>query len=178
MNLVCLDLINTEWALTHPPDTELLNDPKWVRDFLAKWGLPAHFAITVDQSSELIELRSLLSQAATAINQHGRPTAEQIEQINRRLAATPLQSQLQEHDDSFRLSVSPVSNDWSAVLYQITASFADLLAVRDIKRLKRCDNPDCQWIFYDESKNSTRRWCCNTCASLIKVRRFRSKQKA
>lgn len=178
MNLLCLDLINTEWALTHPPDTELLNDPSWVHDFLVKWGLPADFRVTASQSAELIELRSLLSQAATAVGLHGRPTDEQIEQINRRLAVTPLHSQLLEQDGSFRLSVNPVVNDWSAVLYQITASFAELLVSRDAKRLKRCDNPECQWIFYDESKNSTRRWCCNTCASLIKVRRFRSKQKA
>lgn len=177
MNLVCLDLINTEWALTHPPDRELLNDPKWVHDFLVKWGLPQDFEVTASQGAELIELRTLLSQAATAIGLSGKPTDEQLEQLNRRLAATPLQSQLQEHGGSFSVSISPVVEDWNAVLYQITASFADLLAVRDIKRLKRCDNPECQWIFFDESKNSTRRWCCNTCASLIKVRRFRSKQK-
>lgn len=178
MDLVCLDLINTEWALTHPPDTELLNDPNWVHDFLVKWELPSNFQIAAHQSEELIELRSLLSQAATAVCLQGTPTDEQLEQINNLLAATPLQSQLQEHDGSFLLRVNPTVSDWSAVLYQITASFADLLASRDVKRLKRCENPDCLWIFYDESKNSTRRWCGNTCASLIKVRRFRSRQKA
>jgi len=35
------------------------------------------------------------------------------------------------------------------------------------------------WAFYDESKNRSRRWCSAAeCGNLIKVRRFRERQRA
>jgi predicted RNA-binding Zn ribbon-like protein len=46
-------------------------------------------------------------------------------------------------------------------------------------RLKACENVDCFWVFYDNSRNRTRRWCDSRgCGNLIKVRRFRAKRRA
>ncbi len=51
-------------------------------------------------------------------------------------------------------------------------------------RLKAC--PDCQWVFYDHTKNRNKVWCLMTasgpqgrsCGSIAKVRNFRQRQKA
>ncbi len=51
-------------------------------------------------------------------------------------------------------------------------------------RLKAC--PDCQWVFYDHTKNKNKVWCLMTasgpqgrsCGSISKVRSFRARQKA
>jgi hypothetical protein len=51
-------------------------------------------------------------------------------------------------------------------------------------RLKAC--PDCQWVFYDHTKNKNKVWCLMTasgpqgrsCGSISKVRSFRERQKA
>src|ERR1700720_2989286 len=51
-------------------------------------------------------------------------------------------------------------------------------------RLKAC--PDCQWVFYDHTKNKNKVWCLMTasgpqgrsCGSISKVRSFRQRQKA
>ncbi|MCL6580471.1 MAG: CGNR zinc finger domain-containing protein [Firmicutes bacterium] len=41
---------------------------------------------------------------------------------------------------------------------------------------KVCANADCGWLFYDDSRNRSRRWCDGRyCGNLIKVRRFRAK---
>jgi predicted RNA-binding Zn ribbon-like protein len=38
--------------------------------------------------------------------------------------------------------------------------------------------PGCGWVFYDRSKNRSRRWCEQaTCANLMKVRRFHQKHR-
>jgi predicted RNA-binding Zn ribbon-like protein len=49
-------------------------------------------------------------------------------------------------------------------------------------RLKAC--PDCEWVFYDHSRNASKRWCVMTasneggrsCGTLAKVRAFRKRQ--
>ena len=48
-------------------------------------------------------------------------------------------------------------------------------------RLKAC--PDCQWVFYDQSRNASKRWCLMTaggpdgrsCGSIAKVRAYRDR---
>ena len=43
------------------------------------------------------------------------------------------------------------------------------------RTVKVCANPDCTWMFVDESKPGTRRWCNpGVCGSLVNVRRYRS----
>jgi hypothetical protein len=50
-------------------------------------------------------------------------------------------------------------------------------------RFKAC--PDCQWVFYDHTKNHSKVWCTMTasgpqgrsCGSIAKVRHFRERQK-
>lgn len=36
---------------------------------------------------------------------------------------------------------------------------ADLLGRLEARRLKECQNPDCGLLFYDDSRNVSRRWC-------------------
>lgn len=45
------------------------------------------------------------------------------------------------------------------------------------RRFKVCANPDCQWAFYDHSKNSSGRWCSmETCGARSKISTFRAKE--
>ena len=44
------------------------------------------------------------------------------------------------------------------------------------RRIKRCPAHDCLWLFYDGSKNLSRRWCAmDDCGTRDKVRRFRAR---
>jgi predicted RNA-binding Zn ribbon-like protein len=52
---------------------------------------------------------------------------------------------------------------------------ADLLT-GDLRRVKRCPDHDCLWLFRDGSKNLSRRWCAmEDRGARDKVRRFRGK---
>jgi predicted RNA-binding Zn ribbon-like protein len=52
------------------------------------------------------------------------------------------------------------------------------------RRLKAC--PDCRWVFYDHTRNASKRWCLmyaggpdgRACGTIAKVRQYRQKQKA
>lgn len=52
------------------------------------------------------------------------------------------------------------------------------------KRLKAC--PDCHWVFYDNTRNGSKRWCLmyaggpdgRACGTIAKVRRYRDRQAA
>lgn len=60
-----------------------------------------------------------------------------------------------------------------------------LLIVRDAQRdgtwalLKACANDECQWAFYDKSRNHGGTWCdMATCGNKLKNRAFRARSKA
>lgn len=73
----------------------------------------------------------------------------------------------------------PDRRDWNWVLAEVAASAAGLLATGEPGRLKVCGNPDCTWLFYDQSHNSSRRWCdVRACGNLVKVREFRARHRA
>lgn len=67
--------------------------------------------------------------------------------------------------------------DWRAVIAATAVSYARLVADGAISRLKVCANPDCTWIFVDELRNRSRRWCDSAaCGNLLKVRKHRARR--
>jgi predicted RNA-binding Zn ribbon-like protein len=47
------------------------------------------------------------------------------------------------------------------------------------ERLKACPRDECQWAFYDQSKNRSGRWCTmDTCGNMEKARAFRERKRA
>jgi len=46
-------------------------------------------------------------------------------------------------------------------------------------RLKACANPDCQWIYYDTSRNRSGRWCSmGECGDVMKARAYRERARS
>jgi predicted RNA-binding Zn ribbon-like protein len=47
------------------------------------------------------------------------------------------------------------------------------------ERLKACPREDCEWAFFDRSKNRSGRWCrMELCGNMAKARRFRERRRA
>lgn len=60
--------------------------------------------------------------------------------------------------------------DW--ILWPIAYSAAELLTSSDAALLKQCGGPTCDWLFVDESRNHSRRWCdMRDCGNRAKARR-------
>jgi predicted RNA-binding Zn ribbon-like protein len=58
------------------------------------------------------------------------------------------------------------------VLWPIASAAVELLTSNELKRLRWCEAPDCQWLFLDHSRNRSRRWCdMKICGNREKARR-------
>lgn len=44
-------------------------------------------------------------------------------------------------------------------------------------RLKICSFDECEWAYYDHSKNQSRRWCEYGCGNLVKTRALRARRR-
>ncbi|GCE29801.1 hypothetical protein KDA_52850 [Dictyobacter alpinus] len=71
----------------------------------------------------------------------------------------------------------PCASDWTWLLGRIAAFFVTLLANYDLTRVKQCSNPNCRWIYYDESNSKRRSWCDDDCTNMMRVRRFRERHR-
>jgi predicted RNA-binding Zn ribbon-like protein len=61
-------------------------------------------------------------------------------------------------------------------LRPLLESAVSLMTSPRMARLRRCGNATCYWLFIDEAKNASRRWCeMASCGNLMKVRRHRTR---
>lgn len=68
------------------------------------------------------------------------------------------------------------------MLWPVARSAVALLTAgsKDLERIKQCNGPDgCGWLFYDTSRNGSRRWCSmEGCGSRAKMRRYTARRRA
>ena len=58
------------------------------------------------------------------------------------------------------------------VVWPIAQSAAELLTSDQLKKVRECDARTCAWLFLDESRNHSRRWCdMGVCGNRQKARR-------
>jgi len=71
----------------------------------------------------------------------------------------------------------PVTARLDALLWPIAAAAAELVTAPQLARLKKCGG--CPWVFLDQSKNQSRRWCAmEDCGTHEKIRRYVTKRAA
>jgi predicted RNA-binding Zn ribbon-like protein len=66
-------------------------------------------------------------------------------------------------------------------LWPVVLSATGLLTTGDLERVKECppEEGGCGWLFYDMSKNRSRRWCdMAECGSRIKMRRYYARKRS
>lgn len=175
MDSLFLDFINSRWNITHKPYYDPLDSRGWIEELLKKWR--PDLAIPTDEPDmgEFKRLRKLLSDVIGNLQVNGIISAEHTGEINKYLSLSAYRFELGRNASGCSMTMKPLKCGWNDALTKIAYSYAEFIIGKDAGRLKQCGNNECKWVFYDESRNRTRKWCCNTCASLMKVRRFREK---
>ncbi len=80
-------------------------------------------------------------------------------------------------DGSARLS--PADGGVAGVLGEVLAAIARATHEGTWARLKICSADSCRYVYYDRSKNASRRWCSmEVCGNRQKTRAYRSRQRA
>jgi predicted RNA-binding Zn ribbon-like protein len=63
------------------------------------------------------------------------------------------------------------------ILNPIIHSAADLMISQELRKVKKCGDPVCGWLFLDISRNQSRRWCdMQDCGNRAKASRFYQKK--
>jgi predicted RNA-binding Zn ribbon-like protein len=174
-----LDLLNSDWHdhLHAGHDEDRLEIKEWLEYFLARWkfdvrGIPRQQVI-----QSLRELRSIIFRIAERYAHGQKTTPQEWHRLNKYLKNAPYIRQLLISRQKPFMEVIPVGSKLEIVLGEIAGSFAGTVVSGDPFRTKMCQNKNCRWVFYDTSKNRTRRWCDQTCRNLMKVRQFRLRSK-
>lgn len=91
--------------------------------------------------------------------------------LEREVNRAPLRARVTSHG----LVLERAGSDWDVVTSDLATSAIRLIGERS--RVRVCANPHCSWMFVDESRSGSRRWCdVSICGSLVNVRRFRGRR--
>lgn len=164
-----LELVNSDWWRGRPDRRiDKLADDGWLATYAAQAGLGRLGPPTPRERQTLGELRARLRELVESPSNDLTPLDEYA-------SGAPLRRRVVDGG----LVLEPVRPDWSWAVSEIAASFVELVAHGDPSRIKVCANHECQWSFYDASKNRSRRWCgAASCGTADKVRRFRARRRA
>ena len=123
-------------------------------------------------------LREAIARVLIAKTAEEKPGADDLRLIEREYAQTAPCGRLVPSDDGFRWTVDAEAEALDAVLRPVLESAVSLMTSERIKRLRRCGNTTCYWLFLDQTKNCSRRWCeMKSCGNLMKVRRHRERHR-
>jgi predicted RNA-binding Zn ribbon-like protein len=120
---------------------------------------------------ESIQLReAIYGYIVSFLNQDEIPSPI-LQLINQWLSRAFSNLELNRVDRDCVLDWNPENFGLESVLWPIIKSFADLITSDARNRIKLCSN--CGWVFVDNSKNNSRRWCSmETCGNRLKARRY------
>ena len=188
----CLDFVNTlDWRGAEQP-VEFLHT---YRDLVA-WSrhagtISAKQASIISQRSKkrpskqtrvlgkTIELRETIYRIFSSLSD-GKPAANKdLAAFNKFLSRTMKNSQIVRTKEGYNWDSrgEMAKPDW--ILNPLIRSAADLLVSDELKRVKKCGDPACGWLFLDTSRNKSRRWCdMSDCGNRAKASRFYKKKVA
>ena len=126
-----------------------------------------------------IALREAMARVLLAKTQDEAAAAQDLRLIEREHAHTAPCARLVPNDGAFRWAVDAEAEELDSPLRPVLESAVSLMTSERMKRLRRCGNSTCYWLFIDQTKNCSRRWCeMASCGNLMKVRRHRERHRA
>ena len=176
MEFLILEYLNTGWFATHLHHQDVLQTPKLLTEFLRKWRIEPSSRPTPEAIRALVEYRGFLAGALRELIGGRGISAETAAELNRLLLLAPGVRSAGADGEKFQTAFQPLRKDWNWVMAEVAESFFALTGM-DVGRIRVCENPGCQWYFYDETRSRTKRCCDDTCANLVKVRRHRARKK-
>ena len=181
-----LDFTNTaEFHASEHPD-EMLD----TYDDLVSWSLAAGL-ITKNEAGDLLinvekkpraasktmqkafDLRENLYRIFSAIANGGSPDDRDLSEFNHYLTAALIKSQISPTDGGYIWTWLVDENAFDRMLWPIIREAANLLTSEDINRVGECaDDRGCGYLFFDTSRNHSRRWCSmDACGNRAKAQR-------
>ncbi|MFJ8530318.1 CGNR zinc finger domain-containing protein [Bacillus sp. NPDC094106] len=162
-----------------------------VRDFLNTWRIPNDTRNPIDELNMIDDVFQFMRTHFNEEFSFG--TLDELKRFRDRIRfAVEEQDAMQEWFEKYPFRVC-VTENMDAITYEpigeqnfYTMMLQIILMAIDQKRwsrLKAC--PDCRWVFYDHSRNGSKRWCGmyagskegRACGTIAKVKNYRAKRK-
>lgn len=169
-NLLWLDFVNTT-PILDGERVDLLGNfddlVRWLqesgglsaaraREVTARWGDSGEGRLAL---REALALRAALSAGAERLAAGKPPGEVMVRAVNRVLASRPAYVQLVREGRGLVSRVQPVTSSAGHLLVPIAESAAWLLEHGDPSLVRRCEGAGCVLMFYDTTRNRSRRWC-------------------
>ena len=128
--------------------------------------------------AQAIALREAIYRIFSATDDDRKPDAADLARLNLGLTSALSQLQVAHMEDGFSWEWEQGSKALDQMLWPVVRSAADLLTSDGLDRVKECeDDRGCGYLFFDTSRNHSRRWCdMRGCGNRAKVRRYRNRQ--
>jgi predicted RNA-binding Zn ribbon-like protein len=194
--VVCLDFVNTVgWRLTDRPS-------EYLRSYedLLDWGRQAGLLV-LEETEGLSGQATLDAEGAQEALSRALALREEIHRVISRAIAGEYQdeSDLSALNGELSIALSHLrvmpadgAYTWGwdrsgddggarldSPLWPVAQSAAELLTSPKLGRVKLCAGEGCGWVFLDESRNGSRRWCdSRDCGNRERVRRHLARKRA
>jgi predicted RNA-binding Zn ribbon-like protein len=117
-----------------------------------------------------LELRDDLYELFRAVARGTRASPRSVDALRRAESEALSRARLAQGDEGF-VWEWPDDGDLAGVLWPVVHAATELLTSGRLDRVKSC--AACRWLFVDESRNRSRRWCTmEECGTHEKVRRY------
>lgn len=189
---LCLDFANTIHNLRAADKEEEL---RGVSDLL-QWAKEAQLLSAADSDrlaahydrnpreaaaalAKGISIRDLVLSIFIAVASRHSFSAQRLSELNSALAETPGLLRVHKAANKMHAEWMSTADGLQQVFFAVLSSTAELLASERVGRIRECASADCTWLFIDDSRNRSRRWCdMSTCGNRMKARRHYQRSKA
>lgn len=187
--VLCINFVNTvSWRGKPTPKEYLPNVESWL-EWIKEEGLVSEEVFSQLEAKgeeeaenafdKAIEFREALYNFLKAFGRSKAPMAEDLVLVQGVLGNAMMRLKLVEGDSSWGFELEQDLTDWEAPLYPCALSAAQLVAGPWANRLRVCGREECEWIFMDNTKNRSRKWCdMKTCGNVVKARRSYARRTA
>jgi predicted RNA-binding Zn ribbon-like protein len=164
---LAIDLANTDRA-----------DPEWVRSFLdahIEWFTDGtDLSLGTSDTDQVAETATLVRDVALAESQ-----SEVMARLNALLARTSPKPYATDHDGELHLHYArPDADAVEQLTTTVAMGLSQVVVQHGWQRLGVCSAEGCGNVYVDTSRNASRRYCSNTCASRSTVAAYRARQRA
>jgi predicted RNA-binding Zn ribbon-like protein len=182
---LCLDFANTvDWRRRAGPE-ELLPDYLGLVDWSVRAGtLPAadarrlaaaarkHPRAAAGAFAKALVLREAFHRTALARAHGETPPELDLAQIGYSYAEAVEKARLSVDGASYEWTFDESARDLDRPWWPVAVSAVELLTSPELARVRECEGRGCGWLFLDESRSRTRRWCSAAgCGNRERVRR-------
>jgi predicted RNA-binding Zn ribbon-like protein len=179
---LALDFANTASGRGSPTHQEHLHCAEHVLEWARHAAIPAARRLPrghrgmIGQKAKILfrdakRLRDIIYEIGYALASSRVPPAALVAQLAARYRRFLQSAELKAGDVRFTWQWR---GDEHAVLGPIAQSAIEVLTDLDRARVKQCAGHECGWLFYDATKNNSRRWCdMGVCGNRSKVQAAR-----